>query len=125
MASTTGTNVAQGDPEYAMRAINAPSGREALVLSEPFRQLGVANQSEGNSNNRRPEDAACDALQHFREGDQREAGPKAEDQGTQGDGHHTGRDQQTFRSHGIYEFAAGHLTYQTSDAVAVHSRAAR
>ena len=47
---------------------DAPGGGEALVLSEPFRQTGVANQSEGNSNNRRPEDATCDALQHLREG---------------------------------------------------------
>jgi len=49
-------------------------------------------------------------------GDQREAGPKAEDQGAQGDGHHTDRDQQSFRSHGVYELAAGYLTYQTGDA---------
>jgi hypothetical protein len=48
---------------------DAPGGREALVLSEPFRQPGVADESEGNGNDRRPEDAACDALQHFREGD--------------------------------------------------------
>ena len=99
-----------------MRAINAPSGREALVLSEPFRQPGVADESEGNGNDCRPEDAACDALQHFHEGDQREAGPKPEDQGTQGDGHHTGRHQQSFRPHGIYELAARHLTDQTGDA---------
>src|SRR5215831_180437 len=47
---------------------------------------------------------------NFRESDQREAGPKAEDQNTQGDGHHTGRDQQSFRSHGIHKRAARHLT---------------
>src|SRR6516164_9953898 len=95
---------------------DAPGGREALVLSEPFRQLGVADQSEGNSNNRRPEDPACYPLQQFCEDDQGEAGPKAENQGAQGDGHHPDRDQHPFRSHGIYELAAGHLTYQTGDA---------
>jgi hypothetical protein len=95
---------------------DAPGGREALVLSEPFRQRGVADQSEGNSDNRRPEDTACDPLQHFREGDQREAGPKAEDQGAQGDGQNTGRDQQSFRSHRIQKLAARHLTNQTGDA---------
>jgi len=95
---------------------DAPGGREALVLSEPFRQRGVADQSEGNSDNRRPEDTACDTLQHFREGDQREAGPKAEDQGTHGDGNYAASNQQSFRSRGVYELPAGHLTYQTGDA---------
>ena len=50
------------------------------------------------------------------ESDQREAGPKAGNQNTQGDGHHAGRDQQSFRPHAIDERATRHLTNQTHDA---------
>ena len=41
---------------------NAAGCRETLVLSKPFRQPGVANQSEGDSNDRRPKDTAGDPL---------------------------------------------------------------
>ena len=61
-------------------------------------------------NHRRPEHTACDSLQDFGEGDERKAGPKPEDQDTQGDGHYTSRHQQAFRPHAIHELAARHLT---------------
>jgi len=102
------------DEGHCQRNRDAAGSREALVARKPFRQTGAADQSEGNGNDRRPQHAACESLQNFRESDQREAGPKAEDQNTQGDGHHTGRDQQSFRPHGIHKRAARHLTNQTS-----------
>jgi hypothetical protein len=52
-------------------------------------------------------------LQHFGDSDQRKAGPKAEDQNTQGDGYHTGGDEQSFRTQSIDERATRHLTNQT------------
>jgi hypothetical protein len=76
----------------------------------------VADQSEANGNNRRPEHAAGDPLQHFCEGDRREAGPKAEDQDAQGYGQYSGPDQRSFRSHSIHKLTAWHLTKQTGGA---------
>ena len=92
---------------------DASGSREPLVQSKPFRQPGVTDQPKGNSNDPGAKHGSCDPLQHFGESDQREAGPKAEDQNTQGDGHHAGRDQQSFRPHGIDERATRHLANQT------------
>jgi len=76
----------------------------------------VTDQSQGNSNDPGAKHAPCDPLQHFGESDQLEAGPKAEDQNTRRDGHHAGRDQQSFRPHGIDERATWHLAKQTGGA---------
>ena len=71
-----------GDGRHGQRDRDAARSRETLVLSEPFRQRGVADQPKRDSNNRWPDNTPCDPLQHFGKGDRREARPKAEDQGT-------------------------------------------
>ena len=63
-----------------------------------------------------PSTPPCDPLQHFGESDQREVGPKAEDQNTRDDGDYAGRDQQSFRPHSIDEPASRHLTNQPRSA---------
>ena len=95
---------------------DAAGCREALVLPKPFASAAWPTNPRvmaTTAGPRTPPVIPCNTSARV---DNREAGPKAEDQDTRGDDYHTDRDQQAFRSHSINKLAPWHLTDQTGNA---------